>query len=152
LTLKKAFDTLNQILLQKLEHYGVRGKALDWFRDYLTGRCQFTQFNNAKSKSMSISCGVPQGSILGPLLFLVYINDFVNIIQHGKTVLFADDTNVLYHHRNFDQLKTVVNSELDTMYSWFQANIGNKLSINVSKTKYIVFHLKKEHNYLKISV
>ena len=93
--LKKAFDTVNHnILIQKLEHYGVRNKSLDWFTSYLSGRTQYTFCNNNKSELKQITCGVPQGSVLGPLLFILYINDLPNISSKLKFYLFADDTNI----------------------------------------------------------
>ena len=93
--LKKAFDTVNhKILLTKLEHYGVRGSVLKWFESYLTDSKQYVFLNGVKSDVASMSCGVPQGSALGPLVFLLYINDLPNISGKLKFFLFADDTNI----------------------------------------------------------
>ena len=93
--LKKAFDTVNHdILLNKLDHYGIRGEALLWFKSYLTNRKQFVSFNGVNSSVRTITCGVPQGSVLGPILFLLYINDLPNISKKLSFFLFADDTNI----------------------------------------------------------
>ena len=97
LDLSKAFDTLNHnILLNKLELYGVRGLGQTWFRNYLTGRKQVVQLGSSTSSMKKITHGVPQGSILGPLLFLLYINDITNTSNLGKLILFADDTSIVY--------------------------------------------------------
>ena len=94
--LKKAFDTVNhRILIEKMQRYGIRGHILDWFKSYLNNRKQFTHINHTNSNLNSISCGVPQGSILGPLLFILYINDISNISHLMHTILFADDTTIL---------------------------------------------------------
>ena len=93
--LRKAFDTVNHnILLLKMEHYGVRGPSLQWFRSYLSERKQYVYINGECSELKQISCGVPQGSVLGPLLFLIYINDLPNISKKLELYLFADDTNI----------------------------------------------------------
>ena len=95
--LQKAFDTVDHdILLSKLNHYGVRGVSYEWFKSYLTGRQQFTTIAHLKSDLCSINYGVPQGSVLGPILFLLYINDLNQVIFHSKIHHFADDTNFLY--------------------------------------------------------
>ena len=108
--LQKAFDTVNHaILLSKLEHYGVRGCALEWFRSYQSDRNQYVSVNGSNSKLLSITCGVPQGSVLGPLLFLIYINDLPNASQKLKFYLFADDTNIYFESSDLSNLIKIVN-------------------------------------------
>ena len=104
--LKKAFDTVNhKILIRKLEHYGIRGSILKWFESYLTDRKQYVFFNGVSSDTKLITCGVPQGSVLGPLLFLLYINDLPNISDKLNFFLFADDTNIYYESKDLKELE-----------------------------------------------
>ena len=135
--LKKAFDTIDhEILVNKLKFYGIRGVALDWLKSYLNNRKQYVNFNGTSSDMKTILCGIPQGSILGPTLFLLFINDICNVSKLLKFVLFADDTNIFLDDVSLNSLKNNVNQELENLNLWFQAN---KLSLNVKKTKYIVF-------------
>ena len=136
--LKKAFDTVDHsILLHKLNHYGVRGIINTWFSSYLSKRSQSTQIGSAVSNKEEIVCGVPQGSVLGPLLFLIYVNDIYRCSQIFDFYLFADDTNLLYSNKDLKDLETVVNDELIKVGDWLDAN---KLSLNTSKSNFVIFH------------
>jgi hypothetical protein len=135
--LKKAFDTVNHnILLLKLHHYGFRGLSYRWFESYLRDRKQCVKIQNSKSDYVSINVGVPQGSVLGPLLFLFYINDLPNVSQVLSTILFADDTTLSLTGEKYDDLIAVATAELDSVRNWM---ISNRLSLNVEKTFIIVF-------------
>jgi hypothetical protein len=126
--LKKAFDTVNhKVLLTKLNHYGIRGVALQWIENYLSNRQQYVSLNKTISDLKTVRCGVPQGSILGPLLFIIYINDIVNCSKLLYMILYADDTNIIYTHKDLNTLITTVNCELNKLSSWFSAN---RLTLN----------------------
>ena len=136
--LRKAFDTVNhEILLNKLEHYGVRESILKWFQSYLFDRKQFVSFNGESSGLSVNKCVVPQYSVLGPLLFLLYINDLPNISKVLFFYLFADDANIYYESNSLNELEKTVNKELSKLYLWLNVN---RLSLNIDKTKFIIFH------------
>lgn len=135
--LKKAFDTVNHsILLRKMKAYGIEGIPLDWFKSYLTDRQQFVSNKGIQSTNKSVSCGVPQGSNLGPLLFLIYINDLPNVLKHSASVLFADDTTLYVTSQDNDSLREKMNEDLQLISNWFQAN---KLTLNINKTCFCHF-------------
>ena len=136
LDLKKAFDTVDHvILLKKLNCYGVDDRALAWFRSYLEDRQQVCYVNGVTSSMASITCGVPQGSILGPLLFLVYVNDFPKSLDYEMARLFADDTNLTFSGCSLAALQDKITKDLKGITSWLSAN---KLTLNVLKTDFML--------------
>ena len=141
LDLSKAFDTLDHnILLHKLRYYGINGKSLELLDSYLKNRFQFVEFQNTNSDYLELKCGVPQGSILGPLLFIIYVNDLNVATTHLHPLIYADDTTLctnLTSFQNNSNLEIVLNSELDSVNTWLKLN---KLSLNISKTRAIQFH------------
>ncbi len=150
--LQKAFDTVDhKILLHKLDYYGIRGTANDWFKSYLSNRKQYVSINGFESNVTDMKFGVPQGSVLGPLLFLIYINDLHKSIKYCKTRHFADDTNLLIKNKSLKQLQKQVNLDLRNLCKWLKSN---KISLNASKTELIIFrHPNKAINYdLKIKI
>ena len=129
--MKKAFDTIPfNHLISKLEFYGVQGAALKWFNSYLYGRQQCVEINGCRSLNREVKMGVPQGSILGPLLFLLYINDLPNSINKSTPILFADDTTVVKTGTNLQELYRDMNNELLNIETWCKTN---KLSLNAKK-------------------
>jgi hypothetical protein len=140
LDFRKAFDTVDHlILLKKLEAYGVRGNAYDWFASYLARRTQYVEINHTRSSALEIKCGVPQGSILGPILFLIYIND-LPFSSKLMPIIFADDTNVFLGGKSINQCIETINIEMNNLIKWIQCN---RLSLNVTKTNYIIFSKSK---------
>ena len=141
----KAFDTVNHhILLQKLEFYGIRGIALKWFESYLSNRSQFVTYNGVKSSMKSVICGVPQGSILGPLLFLIYINDLYNVCETMMPLLFADDTNLFNSGKDCKQIQAEIENDLMRISEWLKIN---KLSLNIKKTQFMIFTTKNSSRH-----
>ena len=136
--LSKAFDTLDHhILLKKLNNYGIEGPALDWFSSYLPGRQQYVELDGVSSSFSQLSTGVPQGSILGPLLFLIYMNDIPNASTFFKYVLYTDDTTLFSTINISAEATHEIDNHISKVCDWLAVN---KLSLNVKKTKYIVFH------------
>lgn len=135
--LSKAFDTVqHKIMLDKLFSYGVRGIALSWFHSYLSNRQQCVKVGSSTSQFKQITTGVPQGSVLGPILFLLYVNDLPSVSTSLSSILFADDTTLLASHSCYQQLVQLLNYELKKIHRW---TVLNRLSLNVSKTFLILF-------------
>ena len=134
--LKKAFDTVDhEILLKKLKMYGVTGLEHDWFTSYLDNRKQFCRVDGTSSDVKGINCGVPQGSCLGPLLFLIYINDLPSSLQKSHVSMYADDTAISFSSKSIDDLQNDLNLDLLKLQDWLHAN---KLSLNVVKTQSLI--------------
>ena len=136
----KAFDTVNhEILLKKLKHFGLKGKCAKWLKNYLSERKQCTIANDTVSNLEIITCGVPQGSVCGPLLFLLYINDITKSLKNCKVSLYADDTVLYYSSHNLNQAITIVQEDLVKLSQWCNKN---RLTINCKKTKYCVYGMR----------
>ena len=136
LDLKKACDTVNhKILLTKLEMYGIRGRSLEWFRSYFMNRRQVCAINGKLSDEKQINCGVPQGSNLGPFLFLLYINDLPNCLETTNARLFADDTTLLATGLNTVEVEAKLNHDLLNVDQWLKAN---KSTLNEGKTEFMI--------------
>ena len=134
--LKKAFDTVDhQILLNRMRNYGIDGLEHQWFSSYLDNRRQFCKVNGVSSDLAEINIGVPQGSCLGPLLFLIYINDLPFALKRAKATMYADDTAISFSSDNIEEIDAVVNAELACLEKWLQ---GNKLSLNVVETQAMI--------------
>ena len=119
-----------------MDHYGVRGVAKKWFENYLSNRKQLVKYNGVKSEEITITTGVPQGSVLGPLLFLLYINDIQYCSELVSIILFADDTNILYSDSCLEKLNEILQMEMNKIVTWLNVN---RLSLNTAKTKLILF-------------
>ena len=137
LDFSKAFDTVDHsILLRKMQKYGIQGLALRWFEDYLHDRKQYVTYNSYKSNQEAIKCDVPQGSILGPLLFLICINDLSSVSEACFSILFADDTNMFITGHNVSEMCNQLNANLFRVQGWLHCN---KFPLNVLKTHYMIF-------------
>ncbi len=149
--LEKAFDTVNHnILCEKLNYYGLRGNINNLIQSYLVNRKQYVSINGFDSEIKNLNTGVPQGSSLGPLLFLIYINDFRLCLNETSSGHFTDDTFIMYSSKKLKTIETVVNTELSQVSKWLKLN---KLSLNTDKTKLIFFHSKQHtFNYDGISI
>ena len=150
LDLSKAFDTVSHdVLLKKLEHYGIRGNALLLMKSYLTNRKQFVALDGCRSEMRNMDIGVPQGSVLGPLLFLIYINDLPRSVNRLNSILFADDTTLHFSHKDVYSLCDVLTSELARVKDWL---LANKLTLNAKKTYFIIFSLKNVPDDVRVSL
>ena len=135
--LQKAFDTVDHhILVSKLEYYGIRGTVKNWFASYLVNRKQYVTLNGFRSTLNDIKFGVPQGSVLGPLLFLVYINDLSISVKNSTVHHFADDTNLLYINKSIQTLCNKINYDLKGVTDWLNSN---RISLNINKTEFVIF-------------
>ena len=131
LDLKKAFDRVHHnILTEKLIKFGCIGNTLNWFKSYLTSRKQMCKVNQTTSKCRAISCGVPQGSNLGPILFLLYVNDLPNCLKSTSASMFADHTNLTASGNTITELHNKFNNDLENIHQWL---LANKLTLNTSK-------------------
>ena len=134
-----------------MEHYGFRGIVLDLFKSYLSNRAQYVYYKNCKSENLNITCGVPQGTILSPLLFILYIDDIANTSNMLHFILFADDTAILFSDKDTSSKVDFINVELKGVTNWFKTN---KLSVNASKTNFMIMgtthQTSKPENGIKV--
>ena len=146
--LKKAFDTVDHnLLLRKLDYYGIGSIAYEWFCSYLKKKKHFVSIQNIMPSVKEILTGVPQGSILGPLLFLIYTNDLHKSIRFSKAYHLADDTSIIQSNPSLERLSKKVNKDLLKLSNWLRVN---KLSLNVKKTELVIFRprkLKIDHSF-----
>jgi len=151
LDLKKAFDTINHsLLIQKLKNCGVSGSCLKWFISYLSNRSQCVNIACTLSDYKDVSIGIPQGTILGPLLFIIFVNSLPNIVD-CKTVMYADDTTLLFNSNDVSKLQSDMNDNLSKIATWFHEN---HLTLNIKKTKLMIFgnnHALKNFDNFNVS-
>ncbi len=136
-------------MLEKLQHYGFRGIAYSWFKSYLSKRTQIVAINGVNASELTINCGVPQGSVLGPLLFLIHINDIYQSSQILQFRLFADDTSILLANKKLDILEQIMNTELQKVSAWL---LANKLSLNISKSNFLLISSRKTDKSIKLKI
>ena len=135
--LRKAFDTVDhEILCKKLHIYGIKGRLLEWCTNYLKNRSRLTLVNNTRSKREGLNCGVPQGSVLGPLFFILYVNDVVSALEGVKIQSYADDTVIFASGKDTETLRSRLQNNLYVFQKWCD---GNKLTLNPQKTKMVAF-------------
>ena len=147
--LKKAFDTVDHsILIDKLRRYGLNEQTLNYFTSYLENRSQRCFVNGHLSQKVSVRCGVPQGSILGPLLFLIFINDLPNCFDTAKTTMYADDTTLSFCANDTNRLESQVNSELKQLLQLNQWLVANKLTLSVSKTELMLITTRQKSTFI----
>uniref|UniRef100_A0A8C6TYG5 Reverse transcriptase domain-containing protein n=1 Tax=Neogobius melanostomus TaxID=47308 RepID=A0A8C6TYG5_9GOBI len=149
LDLKKAFDSVNHELLSKLQDYGIRGHVFKWLESYLQNRQQYVQFDQLNSKHETVVCGIPQGSIIGPKLFILFINDIYEATKRMGFLLFADDTTVYKSGSDLDTLLSCVSTEMANLKKWFDQN---KLLLNWEKNKYMIFGTRKIEGNINITI
>ena len=131
----------HDILLNKLTHIGIGDSNRSWIKNYLSDRTQCTLANNTCSTKLNVNCGVPQGSVLGPLLFLIYVNDMKNVLLHSKHYLYADDTVIFMSGNNTIDVVNKLHSDLDCYSEWCR---GNKLTVNTKKSNFVIYGTKSK--------